>query len=406
MEGSTELVISSSFYTLLIILLTGIISGEISKKIKAPDVVLFLLSGILIGPQVLNLIDLPGNSDVNQLILVFGASFILYAGGIEIDINTLREVKTTVLSLATLGVVISMAIVSSFSHFVFGIEWLTSLLIGAVIASTDPASLIPVFQTMSIPEKLKQTIISESAFNDAMGAVLVFGILSVIVSGEFSIAGSTLDFIGMIGFGLLVGITVGLISALLTSTKKYGLFTDYADIVPIVTSVLTYLLAEKIGGSGYMACFIAGMVTGNALKLGIRVPRKEYILQSSFRESLVTLSKIAIFILLGSHVDFGILLDNLVISIVLALVLVLISRPVSVFISTALDRKSGWCRKEKLFMSWVRETGVIPAALSSIITAQKIPGYQVISSVVFMTILITLTVQGTTTKYVAKKLNI
>ncbi|MDO5707026.1 MAG: cation:proton antiporter [Andreesenia angusta] len=405
MENSTTL-LDNSFYALIIMLFTGVISGEISKKINVPDVVLYLLAGILVGPSVFNILSIPDTSIVNQVILVFGASFILYCGGREVSLDTFREIKVTVLSLATLGVLISTALVGSTAHFLFNLDWKVALLTGAVIASTDPASLIPVLEHLPIAKRLKQTVICESAFNDAMGAVLVFSIIGVMTSGDLSFSSSIRSLVEMIGLGILTGIIIGFLISLSISSRKFGIFSDYAPIMSVIASILTYVVADNVGGSGYMACFIAGMVCGNKEKFGLIVPEHEYISQVYFREVLNILFKMAIFILLGTHVNFSYLAKYWHIALVITILLILVFRPISVFISTSLDFKAKWSIKEKLFISWVRETGVIPAAMCSIIVSQKLPGYDIISSIVFMAILITLILQGTTTGLLARKLGI
>ncbi len=114
----------------------------------------------------------------------------------------------------------------------------------------------------------------------------------------------------------------------------------------------------------------------------------------------------AIFIVLGTHLDLNSLVKYGWKAFLIALILIFISRPIVVIICTSLDIKAKWSKNEKLFMMWVRETGVIPAALSGIVVSSKVPGYEVISSTVFMCIVITLLVQASTTGIVAKKLNV
>ena len=123
-------------------------------------------------------------------------------------------------------------------------------------------------------------------------------------------------------------------------------------------------------------------------------------------ETVGNICRMAIFIILGSQVDLAMLGKYFVPALLVVLSLMFIARPVCVIVCTIFDRKAKWDKKEMLFMMWVRETGVIPAALCGIIAAMKIPGYEIISSIVFMAILITLIVQGSTTKLVARKLGL
>ncbi|MPM68450.1 K(+)/H(+) antiporter NhaP2 [bioreactor metagenome] len=155
-----------------------------------------------------------------------------------------------------------------------------------------------------------------------------------------------------------------------------------------------------------MAVFIAGLVYGNKKRFGLWVPDEDYISGVHFRENIATIARMSIFIVLGTHLNLNSLLKYGMGSTIIVLVLMFIARPIVVLICTEFDKKANWSKNEKLFMMWVRETGVIPAALSGIIVSTKVEGYEIISSAVFMTIIITLLVQASTTNIVAKKLDV
>src|SRR3712207_689209 len=167
MESTTVILTEKLLKLLVLVILSGVISAKVSQKIKLPDVVLFILSGVILGPHVFNLINIDKYPLGNQLILTIGAAYILYDGGREIELKVLNKVKVSVLLLATVGVAISTGITGFFAAKIFNLNIMYALLVGAVIASTDPSVLVPLFKNMNISSKLKQTIISESAFNDA-----------------------------------------------------------------------------------------------------------------------------------------------------------------------------------------------------------------------------------------------
>lgn len=385
----------------------GVIGGWIGEKLNIPDVVIYLILGVLFGPVFLNLVNIDSFPVVNEIILTFGSAFILYEGGREIKFKVLNEVKVSVGLLASLGVFITAAIVGLTTYCVFKLPPGPSLLLGATIASTDPAALIPVFKKIPIKNRLKQTVISESAFNDAFGAILFTSILtSITLSKNSGLLSILLELIFMILIGVLVGTIVALIGVSLSSDKRYGIFHDYAPIISIVIVVFAYEISERLGGSGYMSVFVSGLVAGNKKKFGLWVPDENYVAGLHFRENIATLARMSIFIILGTHLDLNSLLKYGLKSVIIVLVLMLVARPIVVLVCTLFDRKASWSENEKLFMMWVRETGVIPAALSGIIVSTKVPGYEVISSVVFMTIIITLLVQASTTKIVAQKLDV
>ncbi len=283
---------------------------------------------------------------------------------------------------------------------------MTSLLVGGIIASTDPAALIPVFKQVNIKNKIKQTVVSESAFNDAVGAIIVSTLLGIITSGNFSAEESAQELLISVVVGVIVGIVVGYIFSVLISDKKWGIFHSYAPIISILKVALAYEIATNLHGSGYMAVFIVGLIAGNKKIFGLWVPEEDFKSEYHFRESIASLCRMAIFVVLGTHVDLSALSQYWIPSLIIVLILMFIARPIVVLICTSLDTKAKWGTNDKIFMMWVRETGVIPAALSGIVVSMKIPGYEIISSVVFMTILITLIIQASTTKLVAKKLDV
>ncbi len=406
MENTSILVVNEILTLSAIILIVGMIFSKISKVVKLPDVVLFLIAGIIIGPAVLNIASIDAYPSANQFILTFGSAFILYDGGREVKLKVLNNIKMTVGFLAIVGVTITAFCVGLMSMQIFNIPFIYALLIGAVIASTDPATLVPVFKQITIKDRLKQTVISESAFNDAAGAILVFSLITIIESGKISVVHNLESLVAMIVGGIVAGAVVGILFSLSISEGKFGLFHEFAPLVSIVAVILSYMFAEKIHGSGYMATFVTGLVCGNKKAFKLWVPTEDFEVQFHVRETIAIIMRIAIFVLLGMHVDFVSLSQYWKESLLVVVTLILIIRPLSVLICTFPDRKAKWERKEILFMMWVRETGVIPAALSSMLVSMDIPYKDIISSVVFMTILLTLGIQASTTKMVARRLNL
>ena len=407
MENTIEAIATNKLILIFAIIgVIGIVLGRLSEILKIPDVILYLIAGILVGPAVLNIIDMNSFSVANNYILTFGSAYILFEGGKEINLRVLNKVKISVGMLATVGVIVSTIVVGVISKNVFNLPIMTALLLGSVIASTDPAALIPVFRQVNIKDKIKQTVVSESAFNDAVAAILVSTLLGVVTSGEFSAMESIKELLIAAGVGIGVGVIVGYLLTVFMSDKKIGVFHSYAPIISILKVGIAYEISVHLGGSGYMAVFIAGLISGNRKLFGLWIPEYDFQSIHHFAESVSTMFRMSIFVLLGTQVDLQALAKYWAPALLIALVLMFIARPLVILICTLFDRNANWSFKDKLFMMWVRETGVIPAALSGIIVSMKVPGYEIISSVVFMTILITLIVQASTTKIVAKKLGV
>ncbi|WP_419741444.1 cation:proton antiporter [Paraclostridium dentum] len=407
METSIHTIASNNLLILFaIVAITGILCSKLSERINIPDVVLFLIAGIIIGPSFFKFIDISSYQIENQLILTFGSAFILYLGGKEISLKVLKNVKVTVLLLSTLGVLVSAFIMKQIIGLSFEISSISALLAGAIIASTDPATLVPIFNSVKIKDKVKQTVISESAFNDATGAILTSAVITIILSGKFSFQENIYNLSIMIILGVIVGVITGILLLKLISDKPYGVLREFAPIVSVLSVIISYEVATKLGGSGYMACFIVGIINGNKKNFKIWLTQRSYDTDLNVVETLGTVCRMMIFIILGSQVNLHVLMKYLLPSLLVVGGLIFVARPISVLICTIFDKKAKWSRNEILFMMWVRETGVIPAALCGIITTMKIPGYEIISSIVFMTILITLIIQGSTTKYIAGKLGL
>ncbi len=212
-----------------LILAIGIVAGLAAQKIRIPDVAVFLVTGIAIGPHALGLIHIEADSALNQVILLFGASYILFDGGASLRFNVLKRVWITIVALATVGVLITTGITGFAAHYILGIPMTVALLLGATIASTDPATLVPIFRQIHIRDRVAQTVMSESAFNDAMGAILTFGVLAVATGGgEFSPTHSILDLLRQSAIGIAAGAVLGYLAALLIAHERWAFLREYA----------------------------------------------------------------------------------------------------------------------------------------------------------------------------------
>ena len=205
-----------------LILGAGSFSGILASKFKVPDVVVFLLVGIGLGPEMAGMIDVKADSAFNQLILIFGSCYILFDGGASLRLKVLKEVWITIVVIATVGVVITVALTGFAAHLILGLPLITALLFGAVIASTDPATLVPVFKQVRIKDRVAQTVMSESAFNDAMGAIVTFALLGVIMGtgGEFSLGKAAFDLVSNALIGVVVGGVLGLCGRLSDCSRE------------------------------------------------------------------------------------------------------------------------------------------------------------------------------------------
>jgi cell volume regulation protein A len=390
-----------------LILAVGTLAGLLARKIRIPDVAVFLLAGIAIGPQALGLIDIEAGSALNQIILLFGASYILFDGGASLRLDVLKRVWITILTISTVGVLITAGITGLAAHYVLGVSASTALLLGAVLASTDPATLVPIFRQIQIRDRVAQTVMSESAFNDAMAAILTFAVLAAATgSGEFSLVSSVSDFVKQSVIGIVAGIALGYLAALLIAHERWAFLAEYAPVVTLVAVIGAYFAASGLQASGLMSVFVFGIVLGNKEAFGFRMETGEAQKLDEFVLTTAFIMRLFIFILLGAQVDFTLIGRYAVGGVILVTILMLIARPLTVFLCALPDRRARWSFAEMLFMCWTRETGVIPAALAGLLLGMKAPGAQMIASVTFIAILMTILIQAPTTEWLGRRLGL
>ncbi len=390
-----------------LILAIGTLTGLLAQKVKIPDVAVFLLVGMLIGPETLGLINIRADSALNQVILLFGASYILFNGGASLRFEILKQVWITIVVLATVGVVITAALTGIAAYYILGVPLIVALLLGATLASTDPATLVPIFQQVKIRDRVAQTVVSELAFNDATGAITTFGVLAVAMgTGEFSLASSLFDLLKQLMIGIVAGGALGYLAALLIAHERWAFLAEYAPVVTVAAIIGAYFAADGLQASGFTAVFVFGIALGNQNSFGFKMKAGEAQRLEEFVMTTAFIIRLFIFIPLGAQVDFGLMGKYLAGGIAVVAIFVLIARPVTVFLCALPDRHARWDLNELLFMCWTRETGVIPAALAGLLLGMKAPDAQMIASVTFIAVLMTILIQAPTTKWLAGKLNL
>ncbi len=390
-----------------IILALGTTSAVLAQRLKVPDVVVFLVIGILLGPGVFGAIYVAADSALNQLVLIFGSCYILFDGGASLRFKVLKEVWITIVILATLGVLITAAITGFAAYYFLGAPAIVAVLLGATIASTDPATLLPVLRQVKIKERVAQTVMSESAFNDATGAILTFAVLAIALGkGQFSVSMALLELFRQAAFGLLAGAILGYLAALLIAHERYGFLQEYAPAVSLMAVIGAYLGADGLHASGFMAVFVFGIVLGNKDVFGFSMEEGEQEKLADYVMTTGSIMRMFIFILLGTQIDFELMNKYLFAGVAVVGVFMLVARPVTVFLCALPDRRANWTSKELLFMCWTRETGVIPAALAGLLMGVGAPEAKLIASVTFLAVVITILIQATTTRWLARRLNL
>ncbi len=386
-------------------------------RLWLPDVVIFLLVGIAIGPFGFRLIEFGPQNSVVRTIFVGGAAVVLFEGGQQIELPVLGRTWLAVASLATIGVAVSAAVMTAFVRLAYGWPWLQCMLLAAVLAPTDPTVIVPLFNRLKIRSKVRQVVISEAAANDATGAALAMaltgvalsgGALSPLVMGEVLVRSAA----GGVVVGVVIGALVALLRCIAVIRLLHHRYARVRDVATLLAGAIgAYLGAESAGGAGYMAAFVAG-VTLSAL-VSARRAQSENGARVDFGGSTQPASRghvsdpavaplrFLLFTLLGAQANLALLAQSWTVIGGAALCLMVVARPLSVWGAVSWDPINRWRTRELLFIASVRETGVIPAALVASLLALQVPHAQQMATAVFAVILATVLIQSPTMGLVA-----
>ena len=394
-------------FTLGVMLVGGLACQVVADLLRAPRMLVLLLGGMLLGPSVTDAIDVPLDSTGAELLLTLGVSFILFYGGLQLSVGILSRVAVGIGLLAVPGVVVTALVTGIVAAVAFDIPLSTGLLIGAVVAPTDPAILIPLFDRIGIRQKIEQTAIAESALNDATGAVLALVLAGVVQSGDASIADPIVDFLTDLAISTVLGIAFGILLSIVVSDRRAGVWKESAAIAVVAVVAVGYFSTDSAGGSGYLGAFLAGLIVGNMDRLGLGMHTDHERDMRSLVGTVTEVVVILVFITLGANLPWSDIWDNLAAALVVVVVgLIVLARPVTVLLCLGADRRGRWTREELVFMSWTRETGVVAAALAGLMVARDIPHAELIVTTVAVAIVVTLALQTTTKVWLGRRLGL
>lgn len=392
--------------TLGVMLVAGLVCQLVADMLRAPRMLVLLLGGTLLGPSVADAIDVPLDSIGIELILTLGVSFILFHGGLQLSTRVLGRVAVGLGLLAVPGMLITALVAGTVAALAFGLPYSTGLLIGAVLAPTDPAILIPLFDRIGIKQKIEQTAIAESALNDSTGAVLALVLAGVVANGQTSLAHPVVTFLEDLGISTVLGIAFGFGLSLVVSDRRSGVWKESAAIAVVAIVSIGYFSTDWAGGSGYLGAFIAGLIVGNMDRFGLGMRTRHEDEMRSFVDTVTEVVVILVFITLGANLPWSDIRDNLGPALVVVLALVVLARPLTVLFCLGLDRRGRWTPPEIAFLAWTRETGVVAAALAGVMVARDVPNAELVVTTVAVAVVFTLTVQTTTKPWLGRRLGL
>lgn len=392
--------------TLAILLAAGLVSEVVAGMLRIPRMVVLLAAGALLGPDVADAVDVPLDSIGVQLLLTLGVSLILFYGGLNLAFSVLRPVAVGLGLLAVPGVVITALITGSVAALAFDLPIEAGLLVGAVLAPTDPAILIPLFERLRIRAKVAQTVVAESALNDVTGAVLALSLAAFVIEGGGSLASPLGEFLVDLLISTALGAVFGVALALVISTRRIGIWRESPTIAVLLVVVGSYFTIDYAGGSGYLGAFLAGLIVANMDELGLGMHSHRETEMRVFTQAAADIVVIFVFLTLGANLPFGTIEDEAVPALITVAALIFVARPLTVLACLLPDRRGRWRREELVFLSWTRETGVVPAALVGVLVAEGVPYEAELATVVALAIVVTLALQSTTKAWLARRLGL
>jgi cell volume regulation protein A len=392
--------------TLSLLLAAGMTARLLATVTRIPEVLVLVVLGATLGPHALDVVDVPLDTTGAQLLFTLGVSSILFHGGLNLSLRVLHGVAFSLGMLVVPGVLLSAAITAVAAHFAFGLPWSDSLLIGAVLAPTDPAILIPLFLGGRLRPRLAQTVIAESAFNDPTGAVLALTIAGVVVTGHGSVSGPALDFVVELVASTIIGILAGVLLAAAVSSRRTGIWRESPAIAVLTVVSIAYVSLDSAGYSGYLGAFLAGLIVGNMDLLQLDMDPEHERDMRSFTSSVADVVTLFVFVVLGASLPLDTLGENLLPARGGGGAWVRVARPATVLTCALPDRRARWTRRELAFLCWTRETGVVPAALVGVLGGLGVAHLDELASVVALAVVGTLILQALPAAWLAERLGL
>nr|BBH93025.1 K+/H+ antiporter [Thermogemmatispora argillosa] len=391
MHFENELLIAS------LLLLLSIAAWKIAGRLGIPALLLFLGLGMLAGS------DGPGgiyfdDAQLAQSVGIVALILILFAGGLETRWSVVRPALGGALLLSTLGVLLSAVVVAFFAVWLLHASLLEGLLLGALISATDAAAVFSVLaaRNLRLSGQLLPLLELESGTNDPMAVFLTLGLIRLLSEPATSPLSILLLFVQQMGIGLVLGLGLGWLAIWLIGRLHLDVEGLYR-VLTIALALFTYAVTALLGGSGFLAVYLVGLLLGNSQVEGIeRIGR--------FHDSLAWLMQIAMFLILGLLVFPSRLPAVALAGALITLVSVFVARPIAVLLALLPLRRMPL--REKLFVAWVGLRGAVPIVLATFPLLAGLPRAELLFDLVFFVVLASVLLQGTTVPLVARWLGV
>ena len=377
------------------VLAASVLLALASARIGVPLLIGFLALGMLMGS------DGPGgiefdDAEAARAAGTIGLVAILFEGGLSTSWRRLRSVAVPAALLSTVGVAVTAILAGLAAYALFDLSWLESVLLGAVVASTDAAAVFATLRFTRLRRRIARLLEAESGGNDPMAIALTIGLIAWIEGESTGMVALSVEVIQQLALGLVAGIVVGA-GVVWAFPRLPPAASAFAPVASVATAALAFGAAGVIGGSGFLAVYLAGLALGST-------PTRFRRQLVAFHQGLAFLAQVALFVVLGLLVFPSELDDIALKGLALAGLLVVVIRPVAVWLSTI---GLGFSRRERLLVGWAGLRGAAPIVIGTFVLSSEIGGdADRIFNVVFFVVVVSTLLQGTTLEWVAARLGL